>query len=162
MTNRYSSRSIVPGGLKGTSVASDPDVTPVLNMFIILIPFLISMSAFSHLAVHEFNLPGDDGPSQAVTRDQLPYTVVIGLAGMAVVQGDLVVKELPAHDGLQDTSGLLTVLKQLNPDQVVVSVQPDVSTADLVRCLDTLSLAGCEDVGLAAGVATSDGKGGNP
>ena len=29
---------------------ADLDVTPVMNMFIILIPFLVSMAAFTHLA----------------------------------------------------------------------------------------------------------------
>ena len=36
---------------------ADVDVTPVMNVFIILIPFLVSMAVFTHHAIVEFSLP---------------------------------------------------------------------------------------------------------
>ncbi len=40
---------------------ADIDVTPIMNMFIILIPFLVSMAVFTKLAIIEFNVPANSG-----------------------------------------------------------------------------------------------------
>ena len=53
------------------SLGTDPeqidlDVTPVMNLFMVLIPFLVSMAVFTHIAVIDFSLPPGDaaGDSQ--------------------------------------------------------------------------------------------------
>ena len=136
---------------------ADLDVTPVMNMFIILIPFLISMSAFVHLATHDFSLPGESGADQAITRSELPLTVVIGPEAMALVQGDLVLGEFPLIDGQQDLPGLLSLLKKQDFERVIVAVDDAESIGGLVACLDAIRGAGCAEVGLAAGVGLNLG-----
>ena len=130
---------------------ADLNVTPVMNMFIILIPFLISMSAFTHLASHEFNLPGDEGHGQASVRNDLPLTVAVGLQGVLVAQGDLIVAELPRLEGNLDLVGLTTLLQKKAPEKLVLAVDGPVQTAEVVACLDACRASGCSDVGLAAG-----------
>ncbi len=122
-----------------------------MNMFIILIPFLISMSAFTHLAAHEFSVPGNEGPGQASERHELPLTIGVGVQGIIVVQGDIVVAELPRIEGALDLNKLQLLLESLAPEQLVVAVDGPVLTAELVTCLDACRQAGCLDVGLAAG-----------
>jgi biopolymer transport protein ExbD len=130
---------------------ADLNVTPVMNMFIILIPFLISMSAFTHLASHEFSLPGDQGPGQASVRSELPLTVAVGLQGVLVAQGDLIVAELPRLEGELDLDGLTSLLQIKAPEKLVLAVDAPVQTAEVVACLDACRTSGCSDVGLAAG-----------
>lgn len=132
--------------------AAHLNVMPVMNMFIILIPFLISMSAFTHLAAHEFTLPGDDGAGMAVKRIDLPLTVAVGIEGLLLVQGDIVLAELPRSEGTHDLPALVELLKDQAPSRVIVAVDELVSTSNLVDCLDAIGAAGCTDVGLAAGV----------
>ena len=62
------------------------DVTPVMNLFMILIPFLVSMAFFSHLAVQSFRLPASEGAGQAQTAEELPWTVAITEEGVAARQ----------------------------------------------------------------------------
>ncbi|MCP4290671.1 MAG: hypothetical protein GY780_02395 [bacterium] len=135
--------------------AAHLNVMPVMNMFIILIPFLISMSAFIHLAAHQFSLPGDDSPEQAIERLDLPLTVAVGLEGLVVVQGDFVLAEFPKIEGAHDLGSLFVLLKEQAPLKVVVAVDMEVPTSNLVSCLDVIGEAGCTDVGLAAGVGVS-------
>ncbi len=133
------------------------DVTPIMNMFIILIPFLVSMAVFTHLATHTFSLPAEDGPSQARTADEVPLTVAVTSSAVAVVWGDVeVARFVVAADGSFDTVALETVLaaertRRPEVDQVVVAVDDGVICADVVRCLDHCKAAGYRDVGLAAG-----------
>jgi len=137
---------------------ADLNVTPVMNMFIILIPFLISMSVFTQLAAHELHLPGDEGPGQTSERRDLPLTVAVGVAGLIIVQGDIVVAELPRRNGNQDLSALTSVLRSQAPDKLVLAVDDPISTAEVVACLDACRAAGCADVGLAAGTGVTLGK----
>lgn len=127
------------------------DVTPVMNMFIILIPFLISMTAFTQLAAHEFSLPGDEAADHATERGDLPLTVAVGTAGILVAQGDVVVAEFPRRSAGLDLAGLTALLHTQNPERLIVAVDAPVVTAEVVACLDACTAAGCEDVGLAAG-----------
>ncbi len=152
MTRYQQPRSLFSRRPSANAEAADLDVLPVMNMFIILIPFLISMSAFLHLAAHEFNLPKDDGSGQAVFRNDLPITVAVGHEGFLVVQGDLVLAELPNQEGGLDYPGLTALLKIHPPKRLMVAVDDQVTTSDLVLCLDAIRSAGCTDIGLAAGV----------
>lgn len=130
---------------------ADLDVTPVMNMFLILIPFLVSMAAFTHLASHEFSLPADEGPGQAQTATDLPLTVAVGAAGIVVARGDAVLAELPALDGRPDLTGLAAALQGAVAPRLVLAVDDAVGVDVVVACLDAGRAAGFDDVGLARG-----------
>jgi biopolymer transport protein ExbD len=122
-----------------------------MNMFIILIPFLISMTAFTHLAAQDFSLPGNEGPDHATERVDLPLTVALGIQGLMVVQGDVVVAEFARLGDGQDLAGLTALLRTKAPARLIVAVDGPVTTNEIVACLDACRGAGCTDVGLAAG-----------
>lgn len=148
---RIHTASLLARRPSNSATAADLDVTPVMNMFIILIPFLISMSAFTHLATHEFSLPGDEGPGEASERSELPLTVAVGLQGMLVAEGDVVLAELPRLEGNLDLVELTGLLRTQAPERLVVAIDGPVVTAEVVDCLDACRAAGCNDVGLASG-----------
>ena len=135
---------------------AEVDVTPVLNMFIILIPFLVSMAVFTHLATHAFSLPAEDGAGQARTADAVPLTVVLGVEAVAVVRGEVELLRLPVLAQTCDGEALQELLsseraRRPELDRVVVAVADGVRCAAVVRCLDRCRDAGYGDVGLAAG-----------
>lgn len=131
---------------------ADVDVTPVMNMFIILVPFLISMAVFTQVASQPFTLPASDGPQQAITADALPLTVVLRADGVLIARGDRELAAFPA-----DQTGLAAALAAERalggPDQVVVAVDDAIACAAVVRCLDACRAAGYANVGLAEGSA---------
>lgn len=126
------------------------DVTPIMNMFIILIPFLVSLAVFAHVAAHRVGLPGDDGAGVARTADELPLTVALSVDGVVLAWGDREVGRASLDAGLD---GLLVREHQRRPDQqrVVVAVDDGVPCAAVIRCLDQCRAAGFTDVALAAG-----------
>ncbi len=137
-----------PSAIAGVA---DLDVTPVMNMFIILIPFLISMTAFAHLASHELNLPGDEGSAHSTGRQELPLTVAVGVPGLIVVQGDMVLAELPRREDKLDLTELARLLSGQTSEKLVVAVDDPIATAEVVACLDACRAGGFSDVALAAG-----------
>ncbi|MCP4571332.1 MAG: hypothetical protein GY838_03200 [bacterium] len=141
---------------------ADLDVTPVMNMFIILIPFLVSMAAFTHLAAHHFGLPRDEGAGEASTASELPLTVAVGTAGVVIVKGDVVLAELPAGEDGQDLDLLAAVLTDQPAGRLVLAVDDPVGVDVVVTCLDRCRAAGFDDVGLAAGTGVTLGAGAKP
>jgi biopolymer transport protein ExbD len=141
--------------LRGRRLGAEPtaelDVTPVMNMFIILIPFLISMTAFTHLAVHDFSLPANEGPGHTTERGDLPLTVAVGLAGLLVAEGDVVLSELPREGASLDLEGLSRLLGARQPSRLVLAVDQPIVTGEVVAILDACRAAGWNDVGLASG-----------
>lgn len=153
------------GGRPPTVAAgvAEVDVTAVLNMFTILIPFLVSMTAFSHLAVQAFRLPSDEAAGHAQTIEQMPLTVVLGLERITVAHTDLVLATVDRQAGsawvaLEEA---MVRARAGRPDvaRVVVAVDDPVPCEDIVDCLDACRHGGFEEVGLAAGV-TDDLAGG--
>jgi biopolymer transport protein ExbD len=130
----------------------DLDVTPVMNMFIILIPFLVSMSAFTHLSAHVLDLPGDQNLAPQAEVPPPPLVMAVGEAGCVLSYGGQVLAELPRDRAeelpLAEVQGLITGMK---PGRVLIAADPEVPAHEVVRCLDAVRAAGCEDVGLAAG-----------
>jgi biopolymer transport protein ExbD len=141
-----------PSALAGVA---DLDVTPVMNMFIILIPFLISMTAFTHLAVHDFRLPGDESADHATERADLPLTVAVSVSGLLLAQGDVVIGQWSRHGAEQDLVGLAERLRDQTPGPLVLAVDGPVLTAEVVACLDACRASGFTDVALAAGTDAS-------
>jgi len=130
---------------------ADLDVTPVMNMFIILIPFLVSMAAFSHLVAHDLGLAADEGAEHATEQQDAPLVVAVGSAGLTVVAGDLVAADLPRTGGKLDLSALTAQLRAIAPGQVVLAVDEEIMADEVVACLDACRAAGCDALKLAAG-----------
>ena len=144
--------------------AEQINVTPVLNMFTILIPFLVTMTAFSHLAVQAFQLPSNEAPGQAQTIETVPLTVALGVNRVTVVHADRVLATMvrplagsgPDGDPLDELAEVASVLARLRAElpsvqRVVVAVDDPVTCEDLVTCLDRCREAGFTEVSLAAG-----------
>lgn len=134
------------------------DVTPVMNLFMILIPFLVSMAFFSHLAVQSFRLPASESAGQAQSAEDLPWTVAITAGRVALTRGESIVGEAgrDAGTGAYDYAavvGLLAGARAALPelDRVVVAVDDGVVAGQIVRVLDCCREAGFAQIGLAAG-----------
>ncbi len=75
----------------------DIDVTPVMNMFIILIPFLVSMAVFTQMAIIDFSLPPNVGTGLDTSKGKpkLKITVVINKEYCAVTHGERMLDSIP-------------------------------------------------------------------
>ncbi len=123
----------------------DLDITPFMNLMIVLVPVLLLGMVFSQVRTIELNFPGLDGdPETAVDPEQLRLVVTLIPGGIEVAdsrQGLLL--SLPSQQGEQDFDGLRQVLRQIKlrvPDKtdVILEVGPDVDYQTLVHAMDTV------------------------
>ncbi len=135
----------------------DIDVTPVMNMFVVLIPFLVSMAVFSHFSSHQFYLPSNAGSGldQSSGRLKLKTTVVVAPKYLLVTLGGDVLDSLPVTDTGYPFSDLLPAIaegrsRSSDSLKTVVSVADGVKFKEVVTAMDICRTAGFEAVGLSS------------
>jgi len=139
----------------------DLDVTPIMNMFVILIPFLVSMAVFTHYSVLEFGLPpsagvGNGGPQ----KSDLKLTVVMHETGFDLTVGDSLMRSVPITMEQGDLSSLEKSLTEVRNylnrrNEVVVAVNDGIMFDKVVQVMDVCRKSGFEKVALAEGPNTS-------
>jgi biopolymer transport protein ExbD len=138
------------------------DLTPMMSMFLILLPFLVSMAVLTHLTILEFSLPpnvnaGLAGPS--TEKPRLKLTLVLTPEYLLVTHGDRLLDSLPNRDGSYDLGHLTDILvrrkQELNLEsELVVASRDQVRLKHIVALMDKCKAAGFEKIGLSS--ATSD------
>ncbi len=135
----------------------DIDVTPVMNMFIILIPFLVSMAVFTHLSILEFSLPPNVGAGLDMSKGKpkLKITIVINRDYLAITHGEKMLDSLAIVDDGYDYKTLYTKLIEHRnnveiKNEVVVAVQDAIKFKHVVRVMDQCKEAGFDKVGLSS------------
>ena len=135
---------------------ADIDVTPIMNMFIILVPFLVSMAVFTHLAVLHFALPPDAGsglaPENAIPK--LKLTVVIAEEYLALTRGETMLDSVAAVSGVYDLPRLAASVARCRADseqadEAVVAVRNSIAFEKVVQVMDICRNAGFTKIGLS-------------
>jgi biopolymer transport protein ExbD len=143
----------------------DVDVTPVMNVFIILIPFLISVAVFTQLSILEFSLPPNVGTGldDSSGKPKLKLTVVVAPEYLAITYGETRLDSIPLAQGnynLELLSSRLAIRRdsvEIN-NEIIVAVRDKIKFEDVVSVMDRCRAAGFEKTGLSS--ATEDAQGG--
>ena len=145
----------------------DLDVTPLMSIFLILIPFLVSMVVLTHLTILNFSLPPNVGAGAAASRSSdkptVKLMVVVAPAYIAITRGETLLDSIPS---IVTGYNLDSLRKQLivrrttsvADSQVVVASADNIRLKHVVAIMDECKRAGFAAIGLSS--ATSDpGKG---
>lgn len=136
----------------------DLDVTPVMNLFMVLIPFLVSMAVFTHLAVVDFSLPPSNGSAGGESETkELDISIVITAEGFRIVGTGKKLDLIPrVHNKYQfeQLRSLLKAIKFEYPSQksVVLVIEADVIYEDIIRFMDICRESQFPDVGLSGDI----------
>jgi biopolymer transport protein ExbD len=136
----------------------DLDVTPMMNFFMVLIPFLISMAVFTHLAVVEFSLPpaqSDEGT--AGESKELDISIVVTTNGYRIVGTGKKLDMVPRTQGQYQFEKLRVLLKAIKfeyPSQksVVLVFEPNILYDDIIKFMDICRESQFPDIGLSGDI----------
>ena len=133
---------------KGTD-DSDIDVTPFMNLMIVLVPVLLLSMTFAKVTVLELNLPELTGGKAAATNSQSKLEVAVNPGDISVYFPEsTLIKSIPAtsdengnmqHDFVT-LSLVLRALKEQHQDKkdVVIRLNKDTDYQNLVKTMDTV------------------------
>jgi biopolymer transport protein ExbD len=145
------SRGITSGG-GGHEEPIEPDMTPMMNMLIILISFLVTMVVFTQLAVIKFNLPpaqGGGGEEAKTAQDSTEkgpdadITVVITENGFQVIGEGRKLDPIPKGNKGYDYPRLGAFMKKLKDEyptseNVVLLIDSNIIYQDIITSMDVM------------------------
>lgn len=125
--------------------AEQLNITPIMNLMVILIPCLLITAVFAKMAILDIDLPSASNETDE-PRDELHLEVVVRDAGLLVADGRQVVATLPkTAQGEYDYQGLsatIQAIKKSNPDvtHARVLLQDDTRYAVLIHVMDAVRM----------------------
>ena len=94
--------------------AADLDVTPFMNLMIVLVPVLLLSMVFTHTTVIDLNFPTGDAASGEFDPDAVHLEVVVKGDNLVVADGrGGTIKTIPKVDGTYDFAQLSLVMQEL-------------------------------------------------
>jgi biopolymer transport protein ExbD len=119
-------------------------LVPMIDIFTVLVTFLLMTAVFSRIAIVELDLPSSAGGP--VTEPTFRLEVIVRKQGFELTNGKEVIAAIPKVDGAYDLQGLSAAalaLKQEHPDRDDASVllEPDIPYDDLIQAMDAIRSA---------------------
>jgi biopolymer transport protein ExbD len=142
---------------------NDIDITPMMNMFIILVTFLVSMAVFTHIAIIDFTLPPNVGAGLDMSqgKPKVKITVRLGSDFLGIVLGDKLLDSLPVVKGDFPFKALAMQLAERRKtaavqDEVVIASLDEIAFKQVVRVMDICRETGFARVGLSSATVTPE------
>ena len=136
----------------------DLDVTPVMNLFMVLIPFLVSMAVFIHIAAIDFSLPPAQTEEGAVEDSkELDISIIVTSSGFRIVGTGKKLDLIPRLQGQYQFEKLRVLLKAIKfeyPSQksVVLVLEADILYNDIIKFMDICRESQFPDIGLSGDI----------
>ena len=125
--------------------APELDVTPFLNLMVVLVPFLLASAVFSRITILELESAAGDSV-QVPVRDALQLQVVVREAAIEVrYQGQDGVVRLQRTAGGDEVGALASLMHELKtrfPDsqEAAILLEPQITYDVLVQVMDTVRI----------------------
>lgn len=160
------------GGIASKSGASlgtpiDLDMTPMMNMLIILISFLVTMVVFTQLAVIKFNLPPQQGggsgdeakaaPDSAAKGPSVDITVLVTENGFQIIGEGRKLDPIPKGTKDYDYARLGQFMRKLKEEypaseDVVLLIDSAIAYQDIITTMDVMRENRFPNILLSGGV----------
>jgi len=141
--------------------AADVDVTPMMNVLMILLPVLISMAVFTKVAMIQFSVPPNVGTqlNNDSGKPKLKMTVIIAKDFYAITYGEQMLDSIES-----DTNAEYILSNRIArhkssfdiQDEAVVAVRDNVDFQRMVRVMDICRENGFEKIGVSGATENPD------
>ncbi len=120
------------------------NITPLMNLMVVLVPFLLTTVVFSKLAILDLNLPSSSAAEQTASEKKDPFRLIVTLHqnGLTVQGSGLKITQIPPIEGKHDLKGLAAILYKMKtafPEEksIIILSEPEVSYESLIEIMDT-------------------------
>jgi biopolymer transport protein ExbD len=123
----------------------DLDVTPFLNLMVVLIPFLLATAVFSQVAIQELNLPQSSAGGATPDKPVITIEVMLRQDRLEIGDGKVVTTSIPNVDGKHDLERLSLELRNLKirypeKEDINVLIEPKIRYNDVIGVMDAVKL----------------------
>ena len=122
--------------------AADLDVTPFMNLMIVLVPVLLLSMVFTHTTVIDLNFPTGEAAAGEFDPDAVHLEVAVYEDRLVVADGrGGIIKTVAQKDGVHDFEALSLVMQELKrrmpeKEDITVLLEEDTNYQTLVSVMD--------------------------
>ncbi len=134
--------ALKPSKRRHQLTSPDLNLTPIMNIFMIIIPFLLLTAAFSKTAIIDVYLPQENNVVSTATPEKMAGVLTINIKENGFDLGGIARKtHIPKIDGKLDFNKLqkkLIEIKKKNPEQqeVILLFNPEFSYELVIKVMD--------------------------
>ena len=123
----------------------DIDVTPLLNVMVVLVAFLIFSAVFSRISIQEIVLPTQGDGKAGPDTPQINIEVIVRKDGLEIGDGKNVTARIPNVGMQYDTQRLsehmLQFKQRYNDKQdVIILLEPDIEYETMIHVMDAVKI----------------------
>ena len=125
----------------------DIDVTPLLNVLVVLVAFLILSAVFSRITIQEIALPTQaDGGAASDKPPPVTIEVIVRQGSLEIGDGrniTMTIPKLGEKYDIQKLSDALLRLKEKNSEKQDASIliEPDIAYETMIQVMDAVKIA---------------------
>jgi biopolymer transport protein ExbD len=124
----------------------DIDVTPLLNVMVVLVAFLIFSAVFTRISIQELVLPAQGDAKAALDTPPVIIEVIVRKQTLEISDGKSIIASIPKLGNKYDTQKLsenLLHLKEKNKDKqdVTVLLEPEIDYESMIQVMDAVKIA---------------------
>ena len=143
MKTGYAAGSLLPASYASrTRKAAELNLVPMIDIFTVLVTFLLMTAVFSRITILQLDLPSSTA-SGAGTAPAFRLEVIVRQAGFELTNGSELIAAIPKVDGAYDMktlSELALSLKREHPDvdDASVLMERDIEYDHLIQVMDAI------------------------
>jgi biopolymer transport protein ExbD len=120
-------------------------LVPMIDIFTVLVTFLLMTAVFSRITIMELELPSADG-GPATTEPEFRLEVILRSEGFELTNGTAVIATVPKAGGEYDLAALSKLAQSLklehpDVDDASILLEPRVEYDDLIQVMDAIRSA---------------------
>lgn len=123
--------------------AEDLNITPVMNIFLILVPFMLLTAVFVKISILEFSLPNSEEQATEQQSEEKPVVTILVItdAGFELKTKDLKIPIIAKKEDAFDFGTLvekLTAVKQKHQksEDIIIAPQAAIKYATIIKVMD--------------------------
>ena len=129
----------------GTDIMEILNLTPMMDVFTVLVVFLLITAVFTSITIMDLSVPTSAGGPDS-NRPNFAIEVIVRKAGLEIANGRTVETTIPKKDDKYDLKKLSEMLVQLKAqypekEEATVLMEPKVEYDHLIQVMDTVRVA---------------------
>lgn len=126
--------------------AEDIDITPLLNVMVVLVAFLIFSAVFSRITIQEIVLPTQAASGAVPDMPLVTIEVIVRKDSLEIGDGKSVTATIPKLGMKYDLQALSENLLQLkekysDKQDVTILLEPDIEYESMIQVMDAVKVA---------------------
>lgn len=141
----------------GRGVSDDLNITPIMNIFLILVPFLLLTAVFVRIAVLEFSLPSTDPQAREATtepKDVVVTILAINEDGFELKTEGMTIPFIEAREDTFDFQTLVARLREVkerhaDTENIIIAPQASIKYDIIIKVMDRCRENGFSNISIS-------------